>query len=55
MFPPGLRANGPSPTRSSCSTRAHECERKRGMPVNMIAVDYYERGALLDVVSKLNG
>jgi hypothetical protein len=35
--------------------RANECERRRGQPVNLVAVDFYETGDLFKVVDKLNG
>jgi hypothetical protein len=35
--------------------RARECERKRGQPVNLVAVDFYATGDLFKVVDKLNG
>lgn len=35
--------------------RLRECERERGQLPNFVAVDYYDRGDLLDVVDELNG
>jgi hypothetical protein len=35
--------------------RARACERLRGRPVNLVAVDFYRRGDLLRVVDALNG
>jgi hypothetical protein len=35
--------------------RARECERARGRRVNLLAVDFYERGDLFKVVDTLNG
>ncbi len=34
--------------------RVEECERERGMRPNLIAVDFYERGDLFEVVDRLN-
>ena len=54
VFPPQLRANRPFQTKKFLLQRAHECERKRGMPVNMIAVDFYDQGAVVEAVKQLN-
>src|SRR5829696_2683380 len=54
VFPPRLRANRPFQTKKFLLKRAHECERKRGMPVNMIAVDFYDQGAVVEAVKALN-
>jgi hypothetical protein len=35
--------------------RARECERERGLLPNYVAVDFYDRGDLFDVVDELNG
>jgi hypothetical protein len=35
--------------------RARECERLRGRPPGLIAVDFYEEGDLFRVVDTLNG
>jgi hypothetical protein len=35
--------------------RARTCERVRGQAVNLLAVDFYERGDLFEVVDALNG
>jgi hypothetical protein len=35
--------------------RARECERERGLLPNYVAVDFYDRGDLFDVVDDLNG
>jgi hypothetical protein len=35
--------------------RARGCERSRGRRVNLLAVDFYERGDVFDVVDTLNG
>jgi hypothetical protein len=54
LFPPRLRANRPFQTRQFLLKRAHQCARKRGMPVNLIAVDYSDQGKLVEVVRELN-
>jgi hypothetical protein len=36
-------------------TRARACERERGHLPNFVAVDFYDRGDLFDVVDELNG
>ena len=35
--------------------RARTCQRIRGQPVNLLAVDFYERGDVFEVVDTLNG
>jgi hypothetical protein len=54
IFPPRLRANRPFQQREFLVRRAHRCARERGHPVNMIAVDHYEQGDLLEAVDELN-
>jgi hypothetical protein len=54
LFPPRLRANRPFLTERFLLERARRCTRRRGMPVNLIAVDYYDQGALVEAVDKLN-
>jgi hypothetical protein len=54
VFPPRLRANRPFQTKKFLLKRAHECERKRGMPVNMTAVDFYDQGDVVEAVKVLN-
>jgi hypothetical protein len=34
--------------------RAHRCEAQRGRPINLLAVDFYDRGDLLGAVAELN-
>ena len=41
--------------RDALLARARECERRRGQPVNLVAVDFYRRGDLFEVVDELNG
>ncbi len=54
VFPPRASANPGFQTKQAIIGRAHECARKRGLPVNLIAVDYYDQGDLIDSVAKLN-
>ena len=54
LFPPRRAANVPFQTRKELLTHAHECARKRGLPVNMIAVDHYDVGDLIPSVEELN-
>jgi hypothetical protein len=54
VFPPRLRANRAFQTKKFLLKRSHDCERKRGMPVNMIAVDFYEQGDVVEAVKALN-
>jgi hypothetical protein len=55
VFPPRLTANPPFQRERALLDRAHRCARDRGLPVNLIAVDFYDQGALLRVVDELNG
>jgi hypothetical protein len=54
LFPPRLRANRPFQTRRFLLQRAHECQRERRMPVNMIAVDFSDQGDVVEAVKQLN-
>ena len=54
LFPPRLRANRPFQSEGAPPHRAHGCARERGMPVNMIAVDFYDQGDVIDAVKQLN-
>jgi hypothetical protein len=54
VFPPKLTANRPFQRKSFILHRAHKCAKVRGQPVNMIAVDYYDQGALIPAVKELN-
>jgi hypothetical protein len=54
LFPPRLRANRPFLTERFLLERARLCARRRGLPVNLIAVDYYDQGDLVEAVKKLN-
>jgi hypothetical protein len=54
VFPPRRGANVDFQTRRELLGRAHECARKRGLPVNLIAVDHYDVGELIPGVERLN-
>lgn len=54
VFPPRPSANKPFVKESFVLRRAHRCTRGRGQPVNLIAVDHYDQGRLIDAVKKLN-
>jgi hypothetical protein len=54
VFPPRLRANRPFQTETFLLRRAHRCAGRRGLAVNLIAVDYYDQGGLLKAVARLN-
>jgi hypothetical protein len=54
LFPPRREANGPFLTRRFILARAHRCARRRGQPVNLIAVDHYDVGGLVGAVRELN-
>ena len=47
-FPPPPSANGAILTAAFLRKRIAECEKARGMPVSLIATDFYEQGALMD-------
>jgi hypothetical protein len=53
-FPPSVRANVPFQREQVILDRAHRCARERGLPVNLIAVDHYDRGGLIAAVKQLN-
>jgi hypothetical protein len=53
-FPPPPSANGAILTRAFLRKRIAESEKARGMPVSLIATDFYEQGALIDVAEEIN-
>ncbi len=53
-FPPPPSANGAILTRAFLRKRIAACEKERGMPVSLIATDFYEQGALMDVADEIN-
>jgi hypothetical protein len=54
LFPPQRTPNEPFQTKREIIGRAHECARKRGLPVSLIAVDHYDVGSLIPAVDALN-
>ncbi len=54
LFPPRRAANVAFQTHKELISHAHECARKRGLPVNLIAVDHYDVGDLIPSVAELN-
>jgi len=54
LFPPRLRANRPFQEKKFILSRAHRCARVNGLPVNLIAVDHYDQGDLIEAVEELN-
>jgi hypothetical protein len=53
-FPPPPSANGAILTRDFLGKRIADCEQARGMPVSLIATDFYEQGAVIDVAEEIN-
>ena len=53
-FPPPPSANGAILTRDFLRKHIADCERERGMPVSLIATDFYEQGAVIDVAQEIN-
>ena len=54
LFPPRRSPNGPFQTQREIISRAHQCARKRGAPVSLIAVDHYDLGSLIPALDALN-
>jgi hypothetical protein len=54
LFPPRAGANVPFLQKEEILDRAEKCERERGRPVNLIAVDHYDQGDLTGAVDELN-
>jgi uncharacterized membrane protein HdeD (DUF308 family) len=54
VFPPRATVNKPFQTEREIIRRARRCERERGVPVSLIAVDHYELGSLVRAVEALN-
>jgi hypothetical protein len=54
VFPPRSSPNEPFQTEKEIVGRAKQCQRKRGVPVSLIAVDHYELGSLIPAVEALN-
>jgi hypothetical protein len=54
IVPPRSSPNEPFQTEREIIRRAKECQRERGVPVSLIAVDHYEIGSLIPAVDALN-
>lgn len=54
LVPPRREANAPFLRRREILDRVHECERRRGLPVGLIATDHYDQGELIEAVDELN-
>jgi hypothetical protein len=54
LVPPRREANAPFLHRKVIVKRAHRCERRRGLPVGLIATDHYDQGELIEAVEELN-
>jgi hypothetical protein len=53
-FPPPLGENRRASTLTALRDRVDRCEEVRGRPVNLIAVDFYDAGAVVELVRELN-
>ncbi|HEV3376113.1 MAG TPA: hypothetical protein VG126_02425 [Thermoleophilaceae bacterium] len=53
-FPPRPSANGRVNSREDIVARAERCERRRDLPVSLIAVDHYDRGGVVAAADELN-
>lgn len=53
-FPPPPSTNGAILTAAFLRKRIADCEKARGMPVSLIATDFYEQGALMAVADEVN-
>ena len=54
VVPPQVEANKPFLKERVLLRRAHQCERRRGLPVSLLPVDHYEQGRLVEAVAALN-
>ena len=54
VFPPRLKANADFLDRRFILRRARECARARGLPVSLIASDFYDTGDLVEAVDAIN-
>jgi len=53
-FPPPLRENRRASTRAALLERVSRCETLRARRVNLVAVDYFDTGAIVEVARELN-
>ncbi|HEX6115776.1 MAG TPA: hypothetical protein VFY99_01660 [Solirubrobacterales bacterium] len=54
VFPPRVEPNIPFNDKQLILDQVDECERVRDHQVNLIGVDFYDRGGLIDAVDELN-
>ncbi|HEX2358579.1 MAG TPA: hypothetical protein VHH72_02050 [Solirubrobacterales bacterium] len=54
VFPPRLKANEGFLKRRFILERARECARARGLPVSLIASDFYDTGDLVEAIDAIN-
>ena len=54
VFPPQRTPNFEFQTRANLQKRIAQCQRERGQPVNLIAVDHSDVGDLIPVVDEIN-
>jgi hypothetical protein len=54
VFPPQRSANRSFQPERFILQHVHECERERGLPVSLIAVDHYDQGDLIEATAVLN-
>ena len=54
VFPPQRGANGPFLTEEFLNQRIGRCQRKRGLPVGLIATDHYDQGDFISYVDRIN-
>ena len=54
VFPPRLTANAEFLERRFILQRVRQCARARGLPVSLIASDYYDTGDLVEAVDAIN-
>ncbi len=53
-FPPPRSANRQASTLGALRARVARCEQVRGRPVNLIATDFFDDGAVVEVARELN-
>jgi len=53
-FPPRPSANARVNSKEEIVARAERCERRRELPVSLIAVDHYDRGGVVAAAAELN-
>jgi hypothetical protein len=54
VFPPRVAPNVPFNEEELILDLVERCEEERGHPVNLIGVDFYDQGGLIDATAQLN-